>query len=105
MLAEDETPERRSALNGEIAKGIESFKGHWFQRIDYPEHWITLTSNREWAYIDEGGLNTLGNRLTGVEIIRPQYESAVWSAEVLKHDTVFFLNTDARHSFSVRGAQ
>ena len=146
MLAEDDTPERKAALNGAIAKGVDSFRGHWFQRIDYPEHGITSTSNHEWAYIDEGGLNTLGNRLTseeasilrpwpkwayikpiladikgksvleigssngffsfrfaelgaekvtGVEIIRRQHESAVWSADVLKHRNVSFLNADA----------
>ena len=146
MLAEDDSPERKAALNGEIAKGIESFGGHWYQRIDYPERGITSTSNHDWAYIDEGGLNTLGNRLTseeasilrpwpkwsyikpilpdvkgksvleigssngffsfrfaelgakkvtGIEIIRRQYESAVWSTEVLGRDNVTFLNTDA----------
>jgi 2-polyprenyl-3-methyl-5-hydroxy-6-metoxy-1,4-benzoquinol methylase len=146
MLAEDDTPERKAALQAEIARGIESFRGDWYQRIDYPEHNITSTTNHEWAYIDQGSMNTLSNRLTseeacilrpwpkwfyikpimpdlkgksvlelgssngffsfrfaemgankvtGVEIVRRQQESATWSAEILKHTNVSFLNTDA----------
>ncbi len=72
MLAEDDSPERKQALKGEIAKGFESF-GHWFQRIDFPEHNITSTSDHARAYIDEGGLNTLGKKLSSTEasILRP----------------------------------
>jgi SAM-dependent methyltransferase len=33
-------------------------------------------------------------KVTGVEIIRTQYESAVWSAKVLGHSNVEFLHTD-----------
>jgi SAM-dependent methyltransferase len=146
MLAEDDTPGRKEALKGEIAKRIESFGGSWYQRIDYPEHNITSTSNHEWAYIDQGSFNTLSNRLTseeacilrpwpkwfyikpimpdlkgksvlelgssngffsfrfsemgaskvtGVEIVRRQYETAAWSAEILNRTNVSFLNTDA----------
>lgn len=146
MLAEDDTPERKEALRGDISKGIDSFRGAWYQRIDYPEHNITSTSNHEWAYIDQGSFNTLSNRLTseeacilrpwpkwfyikplmpdvkgksvlelgssngffsfrfsemgaskvtGVEIVRRQHESAVWSADILKRTNVTFLNTDA----------
>jgi len=146
MLAKDDSPECKKALESEIAEGIRSFIGYWFQRIDYPEHNITSTSDHRSVYVDEGGLNTLGNRLTsqeasilrpwpkwsyikpllpdlrgksvlevgssngffsfrfaemdankvtGVEILRQHYESAVWSAKILKHDNITFLNTDA----------
>ena len=146
MLAEDDTPERKEALKGDIARGVDSFRGSWYQRIDYPEHNITSTSNHEWAYIDQGSLNTLANRLTseeacilrpwpkwfyikpimpdlngksvlelgssngffsfrfsemgaskvtGVEVVRRQQESAIWSAEILGRTNITFLNTDA----------
>jgi SAM-dependent methyltransferase len=150
MLEEDQSVRTQEALKGEMARQIQSVaqsfpNGHWFQRIDYPGHHITSTSNHEWAHIDEGGLNTLGKRLsgreasilrpwpkwlylknllpdvagksvveigssngffcfrfselgaahaTGIEIKKRQYESAVWSAEVLGLDNVSFIHTD-----------
>jgi len=145
MLEEDESVRTQEALKGEVAKKIQFFSGNWFQRIDYPNYHITSTSNHKWAWIDEGGLNTLGKRLssreasilrpwpkwlliksflpdvagksvveigssngffcfrfselgavqvTGIEIIKRQYESAVWSAKVLGRDNVSFLHTD-----------
>ena len=146
MLDEDKSNQTQEALKGAIAQQIGAFAGDWFQRIDYPKHHITSTSNHDWAWIDEGGLNTLGKRLTseeasilrpwpkwfyirnvlpdlsnkavleigssngffcfrfselgaaqvtGIEIVRRQYESALWSASVLERDNVSFLNTDA----------
>lgn len=145
MLAEDASPRTVAALQSEVAKEIERFRGHWFQRIAYPAHHLTSTSDHSWAYIDEGGLNTLGKRLsseeasilrpwpkwmylrpllpelrgksvlelgssngffcfqfaergaaqvTGVEVIRSQYESAVWSAGVLGLKNVQFRHGD-----------
>ncbi|MBD1889616.1 class I SAM-dependent methyltransferase [Coleofasciculus sp. FACHB-SPT9] len=146
ILEKDDFPQTKEALKGEIARRIQSFCPHWFQRIDYPNHNITSTSNHNWAFIDEGGVNTLGKKLTsqeasilrpwpkwlyikdilpnvvgksilelgssngffsfrfaelgashvtGVEIIQRQYESAVWSADILGHKNVSFINTDA----------
>ena len=150
MLEEDQSVRTQEALKGEMARKIQSVaqsfpNGHWFQRIDYPSHHITSTSNHELAHIDGGGLNTLGNglsgreasilrpwpkwfylknllpdvagksvveigssngffcfrfsergasRVTGVVIKKRQYESAVWSAEVLGLDNVSFIHTD-----------
>jgi SAM-dependent methyltransferase len=72
-LARDQSPETLAALETELARGIESFWGYWFQRIDFPAHHISSTSNHKWACYDEGGLNTLGGRLTSDEasILRP----------------------------------
>jgi SAM-dependent methyltransferase len=146
MLAADDSPETRAALDSELARGIEAFRGSWFQRIDYPGHSLTSTSDHRWAYLDEGGLNTLGGSLTGdeasilrpwpkwtylrrilpdlqgksvlemgssngffcfrfaergaravtgVEAIRRQYESAVWSAEMRRSENVHFVHGDA----------
>jgi SAM-dependent methyltransferase len=145
MLERDLSPQTREALRGELARGIESFWGYWFQRIDFPAHHISTTSDPKWIRLDEGGLNTLGGRLTsleasrlrpwpkwlyiqpllpdlrgktvlelgsangffsfrfadagaasvtGVEIVQRMYESALWSAGVLGHQRVRFLNTD-----------
>ncbi|MBD2103185.1 bifunctional 2-polyprenyl-6-hydroxyphenol methylase/3-demethylubiquinol 3-O-methyltransferase UbiG [Leptolyngbya sp. FACHB-261] len=152
MLQNDGSPEVQSALKGNVAKGIQDFGGNWFQRIDYPAHNITSTSNHDWAYIDEGGLNTLGKRLTsreasilrpwpkwlyikptfpevqgksvleigssngffsfrfaelgakqvtGVEVLKRQHESSVWSKEVLGHQNVTFVNSDILFDLSI----
>ena len=73
MLAADASPETLAALQTETARGIESFRDAWFQRIDFPAQGLTSTSDHRWAYLDEGGLNTLGGRLSGDEasILRP----------------------------------
>jgi 2-polyprenyl-3-methyl-5-hydroxy-6-metoxy-1,4-benzoquinol methylase len=145
MLEADAQPETQAALKSRIAQKIRDFAGHWFQRIDYPEHRLTSTSDHSLAYVDEGGINTLGKRLaseeasilrpwpkwfyikplvpdvtgksvlepgssngffsfrfaelgarkvTGVEINRSQFESAVWSTSMLGHKNVAFINTD-----------
>jgi len=145
MIEIDARPETKAALNSDIAAKIRGFAGHWFQRIDYPDHRLTSTSDHNLAHFDEGGLNTLGRRLTseeacilrpwpkwfyikpllpdvagksvlelgssngffgfrfaelgarevtGVEILRRQFESAVWSASVLGYKNVRFINTD-----------
>ena len=72
-LARDNSPETLAALNTELAREIESFWGYWFQRIEFPAQHISSTSNHKWACLDEGGLNTLGGRLTSDEasIMRP----------------------------------
>lgn len=151
-LEQDESSETKIALTGEISQKIESFYPHWFQRIDYPNYHLTSTSNHAMAYIDEGGLNTLGKRLTseeasilrpwpkwyylkpllpeltgksvlelgssngffsfrfaelgasevtGIEIIRSQYESAIWSASILGCQNVKFQNTDVLMDFTI----
>lgn len=133
-------------LSSPFAQELHRFKGQWFQRIDYPVLQLTSTSDHRLAYIDEGGLNTLGQRLTseeasilrpwpkwayiepimpdvrgktvlelgssngffsfrfaglgaravtGVEILKGQCDAAIWSAGVLGHNNVRFLNTDA----------
>ncbi len=73
LLAADASPETRAAMDGELARGIASYRDAWFQRIDFPGQPLTTTSDRSWAYIDQGGLNTLGGRLTGEEasLLRP----------------------------------
>ncbi|NJN85293.1 MAG: class I SAM-dependent methyltransferase [Leptolyngbyaceae cyanobacterium SL_7_1] len=152
MLKADEVTSAPDCIDQEIREKIQSFYPHWFQRIDYPNHCTTSTSNHRLAYFDEGGLNTLGKSLTseeasilrpypkwfcmkevlpsvegksvleigssngffsfrfaelgassvtGVEISKPQYESAVWSANVLKHENVHFLNADILTDFSI----
>ena len=72
-LARDSSPETLAALNSELARGIESFWGYWFQRIEFPAQHISSTSNHKLANLDEGGLNTLERRLTSDEasIMRP----------------------------------
>jgi SAM-dependent methyltransferase len=73
MLVDDSSPETRAALQSDLGRGIEAFRDAWFQRIDFPGHCLTSTSDHRWAHLDEGGLNTLGARLTGEEasILRP----------------------------------
>lgn len=60
-------------LNSPVADGIRSFMGEWFQRIDFPAFGISTTSDRAWAMLDEGGVNTLGRNLTSEEacLLRP----------------------------------
>lgn len=152
MLKADEVTNAKDPVDKAICEKIESFYPHWFQRIDYPNYCTTSTSNHRLVYFDEGGLNTLGKRLTseeacilrpypkwfclkevlpgvegksvleigssngffsfrfaelgassvtGVEISKPQYESAVWSAEILKHENVHFHNADVLTDFSI----
>src|SRR5262249_556246 len=69
----DDSPQLRVALQTEAAPAIDRFRGHWFQRIPYPAHHLTSTSDHSMAWIDEGGLNTLGNRLSSAEasVLRP----------------------------------
>lgn len=146
MFRSDHSPQALTALRAPFAQEIARFSGCWFQRIDFPQHRLTSTSNHEWGYIDEGGLNNLGGRLTseeasvlrpwpkwayiqpvlpdlhgktileigssnglfcfqfaragaakatGVEILKSQFETAIWSAEALGLSNVQFLNTDA----------
>ena len=73
MLAADASPETKAALQSDLARGIEAFRDAWFQRIDFPGQALTSTSDHRWAHLDQGGLNTLGGRLTGDEasILRP----------------------------------
>jgi SAM-dependent methyltransferase len=73
MLERDKTPAYQRALKGRIAEEMQRFGGHWFQRIDFADHSTTSTSNPAWAWHDEGGLNTLGKRLTSLEasVLRP----------------------------------
>jgi SAM-dependent methyltransferase len=152
MLQTDESPETKKVLQGKIAQQIERFNGHWFQRIDYPDHQITSTSNHSLVHFDEGGVNTLGGKLTseeasilrpypkwfylkpllpdlkgksvlelgssngffsfqfsklgakqvtGIEILKTQYESAVWSKNILDCKNVSFLNTDFLMDFTI----
>jgi hypothetical protein len=72
-LARDREEFRPESLNSPVADGIRSFWGEWFQRIDFPEHGISTTSDRSWAMFDEGGVNTLGRNLTSEEacLLRP----------------------------------
>ena len=73
ILAADETPECRAALATPFGESLRAFAGGWFQRIEYPKHGISSTSDHGLAYIDEGSFNTLGQRLTSREacILRP----------------------------------
>jgi 2-polyprenyl-3-methyl-5-hydroxy-6-metoxy-1,4-benzoquinol methylase len=72
-LREDQESFRPEVLNGPVAQGIRARAGQWFQRIDFPAHGISTTSDRAWAYFDEGGVNTLGQNLTSEEacLLRP----------------------------------
>jgi hypothetical protein len=70
VLERDESPETQEALQGDVAKGIESFWGYWFQRIEFPAHHIATTSDPKWVCPDEGGLNTLGGRLSSFDASR-----------------------------------
>jgi len=73
MLLRDRENFRPEALESPVAKGIDSFAGQWFQRIDFPEYGISTTSQRSWGVFDEGGVNTLGRNLTSEEacLLRP----------------------------------
>jgi SAM-dependent methyltransferase len=73
MLAQDASADVQAQLRGDLGGAIAAFGDAWFQRIDFPGHSLTTTSDHRWAHVDEGGLNTLGGRLTGEEasILRP----------------------------------
>jgi 2-polyprenyl-3-methyl-5-hydroxy-6-metoxy-1,4-benzoquinol methylase len=60
-------------LTNPFIENFRRYHGHWFQRIDFPAHGLASTSDHSLAYIDEGGLNTLNQRLTSEEasILRP----------------------------------
>jgi SAM-dependent methyltransferase len=145
ILEDDSSPATTAALQTQTAADVKKFGGHWFQRIDYPHLGFSSTSDHSNAYIDEGGLNTLGGRLashhasvlrpypkwvyikprlpdlrnktvldvgssngffsfrfaelgaakvTGMEILREQCESAQWSASILNRDEITFCNKD-----------
>jgi SAM-dependent methyltransferase len=73
MLQQDAAAETQAEIHSDLGRGIEAFRDAWFQRIDFPGQSLTSTSDHRWAHLDEGGLNTLGGRLTGEEasILRP----------------------------------
>lgn len=73
MLGRDDSPEVRAALQTAEAAKARSFAGQWFQRIDFPRHGFASTSERSNAWVDEGGVNTLGRRLTAEQasVLRP----------------------------------
>jgi len=73
MLDRDNSLETRAALQSEQAQQAKAFAGHWFQRIDFPALAFSSTSDHATAFIDEGGLNTLGRRLSSTQasILRP----------------------------------
>ncbi len=73
MLRRDREQFRPETLLSAVAEGINGFKGEWFQRIDFPGHEISTTTDRSWAMFDEGGVNTLGRNLTSEEacLLRP----------------------------------
>lgn len=73
MFDRDNSPETRAALQSEPAQQAKAFAGHWFQRIDFPSLAFSSTSDHATAFIDEGGINTLGKRLTSTQasILRP----------------------------------
>jgi 2-polyprenyl-3-methyl-5-hydroxy-6-metoxy-1,4-benzoquinol methylase len=73
MFDRDNSPETRAALQSEQARQAKAFAGHWFQRIDFPSLAFSSTSDHATAFIDEGGINTLGRRLTSKQasILRP----------------------------------
>lgn len=73
ILRHDREEFRPETLLSPVADGIETFKGDWFQRIDFPGYNISTTTNRAWAMFDEGGVNTLGRSLTSEEacLLRP----------------------------------
>jgi protein-L-isoaspartate O-methyltransferase len=60
-------------LTNPLLEDIRRYRRHWFQRIDFPAHGLASTSDHSLAHIDQGGLNTLGGRLTMREasILRP----------------------------------
>jgi len=73
MFDRDNSPETRAALQSERARQAKAFAGHWFQRIDFPALGFSSTSDHGSAFIDEGGINTLGRRLTSEQasVLRP----------------------------------
>lgn len=73
MLARERENFNPEVLQTPIAERIDSFAGQWFQRIDFPEHGISTTSQPSWGVHDEGGVNTLGRHLTSEEacLLRP----------------------------------
>jgi len=72
-LRGDEEQFRPEVLESAVADGIRRFQGKWFQRIDFPDHGISSVSDRSWVTFDEGGVNTLGRKLTSEEacLLRP----------------------------------
>ncbi len=72
ILKKDDSPAVREALKSDFAKGLGAFNG-WFQRIDFPEHNITSTSDHSLINHPGDVINTLGGRLSLDEsaIIRP----------------------------------
>jgi hypothetical protein len=75
MLARDEELKAsgRVPVSGPMVEGLQAFAGHWFQRTDFPEHNLSSVFDRRWPLFDEGGVNTLGRRLTSEEacLLRP----------------------------------
>ncbi|MFN0104145.1 MAG: class I SAM-dependent methyltransferase [Bryobacteraceae bacterium] len=74
MLARDETAKAEGVpASGPVVDGLNAFAGMWFQRTDFPEHKISSVFDRRWPIFDEGGVNTLGSRLTSEEasLLRP----------------------------------
>ncbi|MBI2686082.1 MAG: DUF1698 domain-containing protein [Acidobacteria bacterium] len=74
ILRRDQENLSPGRLRGPVADGIRSFARQWFQRLDFPEHGISTTSDRSWPVpSDEGGVNTLGRNLTSEEacLLRP----------------------------------
>jgi SAM-dependent methyltransferase len=72
MLARDESPETKAALQTPFATKVRSF-APWYQRIDFPKHGLASTSDPNTAYMDEGSYNRLRQRLTSPEacLLRP----------------------------------
>ncbi|MBM3785043.1 MAG: DUF1698 domain-containing protein [Acidobacteria bacterium] len=60
-------------LESPEATRIHEFAGVWFQRLDFPALGLSTVMDRRWPWFDEGGVNTLGRRLTSEEacLLRP----------------------------------
>jgi hypothetical protein len=74
----------RKSLTGQWLRGSERVPGQWFQRIDFPAHGISTTSDRAWVYFDEGGVNTLGKNLTSEEacLLRPLPNGCIYQKHI-----------------------
>lgn len=73
ILRRDRETFKPESLQTEVAAGIRHFQGCWFQRIDFPAQNLSTVSDRDWVLFDEGGVNTLGGRLSSEDacLLRP----------------------------------
>ncbi len=72
ILARDDSSECQTALKSPFAEKLRGW-GRWYQRIEFPQHGLSSTSDHTAIYSGEGSYNRLNQRLSSAEacILRP----------------------------------